>query len=134
MATRTYVIAGKRFEVELKPDGSALVNGEHYAIERPGAQPPAAPLAAQPTVSGAARHHAPRASAGEVRAPMAGRVIQLLAEVGADVSAGAPLLVLDAMKMENTLFAPSAGRVEELAVGIGDTVLQGALLARLRPG
>jgi 3-methylcrotonyl-CoA carboxylase alpha subunit len=41
------------------------------------------------------------------------------------------LLVLDAMKMENTLQAPRAGRVEEVAVGVGDTVLQGALLIRL---
>ena len=134
MTTRTYVIGGKRFEVVLEADGTALVNGERYTFERPASELHPAPIAAPPARAPvrAARQHATRTVAGgELRAPMAGRVIQLPAAVGDEVEAGAPLVVLDAMKMENTLFAPSAGRVEELAVGVGDTVLQGALLVRL---
>ena len=133
MVTRTYVIEGKRFEVVLETDRSALVNGERYAFDRPAPAPPSMPAAAPPPPPAARHHHPQRAAAGEVRAPMAGRVIQLHVALGDDVEAGAPLLVLDAMKMENTLFAPSAGRVDQLAVRVGDTVLQGALLVRLGP-
>jgi glutaconyl-CoA/methylmalonyl-CoA decarboxylase subunit gamma len=134
LATRTYVIDGQRFEVEILSEtesgGTARVNGKTYGFERavPERQvtQPAAPPAA------AAHAHAPqRASAGEVRAPMAGRILKLEVEDGAAIEAGEPLLVLDAMKMENTIFAPVTGLVREIAVGVGDTVLQGALLVRM---
>jgi 3-methylcrotonyl-CoA carboxylase alpha subunit len=62
---------------------------------------------------------------------MAGRVLQVHPALGEQVSAGDPLLVLDAMKMENTIQAPRSGTVAEISIDVGDTVLQGALLLRL---
>ena len=54
------------------------------------------------------------APAGSLLAPMPGLVLRVLAEVGAVVTAGQPLLVLEAMKMEQTVSAPAAGVVAEL--------------------
>ena len=54
------------------------------------------------------------APAGSLLAPMPGLVRRVLVEVGAVVTAGQPLLVLEAMKMEQTVAAPAAGVVAEL--------------------
>lgn len=67
----------------------------------------------------------------KLKAPMPGKIVRLLTAVGADVSAGQGLIVMEAMKMENELKAPRAGRVKELPVQEGQTVESGALLAVL---
>ena len=64
---------------------------------------------------------------GGLTAPMPGRVIALLARPGA-VDAGAPLLVMEAMKMEHTLTAPAAGTLDGFLVAMGDQVEEGAAL------
>ncbi len=73
------------------------------------------------------------ASDGQVRAPMPGRVIAVHVEVGAEVTRGQPLAVIEAMKMEHALTAPFDGRVETLSVHVGDQVSEGAVVARLTP-
>jgi biotin carboxyl carrier protein len=77
-----------------------------------------------------ARRVAP-AVAGELRAPMAGLVLRVDVTQGQTLSTGDPVLVLDAMKMENTIRSPHAGTVHELVVVAGQSVLTGALLARI---
>lgn len=69
-------------------------------------------------------------AAGPVRlkAPMPGKVVRVLVEVGQEVPAGQGLLVMEAMKMENELKAPRAGRVREVHVGERQAVDAGALL------
>jgi biotin carboxyl carrier protein len=62
---------------------------------------------------------------------MAGLVLRLQASAGQELAAGDPVLVLDAMKMENSIRSPHAGVVAELAVREGETVLTGALLAKI---
>lgn len=69
--------------------------------------------------------------AGRLTAPMPGKIIALHVQPGDAVEAGAPLLVLEAMKMEHTLHAPSAGRVSELLHAVGNQVSEGAELLRL---
>ena len=64
----------------------------------------------------------------EVRAPMPGLVLQVHVEPGQAVEAGAPLLVLEAMKMENELRAPADGLVEAVSVQAGDAVDKSELL------
>ena len=61
-------------------------------------------------------------------APMPGKVIALLAATGAAVEKGAPLLVLEAMKMEHTISAPRAGTVKAFRVAAGEQVGEGAEL------
>ncbi|MFZ1640764.1 MAG: acetyl/propionyl/methylcrotonyl-CoA carboxylase subunit alpha [Candidatus Contendobacter sp.] len=65
---------------------------------------------------------------GGLLAPMPGTVIALLAQPGARVAKGAPLLILEAMKMEHTLTAPAAGTVNGFRFGVGEQVGDGAEL------
>jgi 3-methylcrotonyl-CoA carboxylase alpha subunit len=64
-------------------------------------------------------------SRGELRSPMPGRILALLAEAGATVEKGAPLLVMEAMKMEHTLRAPAKGTVKAFHCSPGDQVADG---------
>jgi 3-methylcrotonyl-CoA carboxylase alpha subunit len=66
---------------------------------------------------------------GGLTAPMPGKVIALLAEPGAKVAKGTPLVVLEAMKMEHTLVAPAAGTVRAFCYAVGEQVADGAELA-----
>jgi 3-methylcrotonyl-CoA carboxylase alpha subunit len=67
-------------------------------------------------------------SESSLLAPMPGRVIAQVAKAGDRVEKGAPLLVLEAMKMEYAIHAPDAGRVESFHFAVGDQVTEGAEL------
>jgi acetyl-CoA carboxylase carboxyltransferase component len=69
-----------------------------------------------------------------VIAPFAGVVVSIPHEPAAHVAAGAPLVVLEAMKMEHEVLAEVDGILRELAVAVGDAVEEGQLLAMLEPG
>jgi 3-methylcrotonyl-CoA carboxylase alpha subunit len=64
---------------------------------------------------------------------MPGRIVGVLVEPGARVEKGAPLLVLEAMKMEHTITAPSRGRVKAVHFAAGDQVIEGAELLAFEP-
>ena len=74
------------------------------------------------------------APAGSLLAPMPGLVLRVLAEVGAVVTAGQPILILEAMKMEQTVSAPASGVVAELRAKAGEQVSTGQVLAVLEAG
>ena len=72
-----------------------------------------------------------RAPAGSLLAPMPGLIRRVLVEPGAVVAQGQPLLVLEAMKMEQTVTAPAGGVVAELRAKAGEQVAAGQVLAVL---
>ncbi|MBK6870906.1 MAG: biotin/lipoyl-binding protein [Kineosporiaceae bacterium] len=104
------------------------VNGMVYDVEvevAEEAQPTFAQLAmASPTAYGvtptAAR--APATASSSLTAPIAGTVVKVLVEGGAEVTAGQTLLVLEAMKMETEITAPHDGTVATVEVTVGATV------------
>ena len=65
------------------------------------------------------------AHGGGLTAPMPGKVIALLAAVGQRVEKGAPLLILEAIKMEHTITAPKNGRVQAFRYAAGEQVADG---------
>jgi 3-methylcrotonyl-CoA carboxylase alpha subunit len=73
--------------------------------------------------------------AGEDRivAPLPGTVVALLAEEGATLEKGAPILTLEVMKMEQTLRAPFAGVLKAIKCKVGDIVQEGVELAEVEP-
>jgi 3-methylcrotonyl-CoA carboxylase alpha subunit len=66
-------------------------------------------------------------------APLPGTVVALLAEVGARLEKGAPILTLEVMKMEQTLRAPFAGVLKAIKCKVGDIVQEGVELAEVEP-
>jgi biotin carboxyl carrier protein len=64
----------------------------------------------------------------ELKAPMPGLVVAIRCQPGDDIAPGQPLVVLQAMKMENDLTLPRAGRVISISVEPGQTVEQGQVL------
>ena len=67
-------------------------------------------------------------AAGAFTAPMHGVIVRLLAEAGADVEQGQPLLIMEAMKMEHTIRAPADGQVAEYHFQAGEQVSGGEQL------
>ena len=93
--------------------------------------------APEPSVSGELRRRPPKLSAtgqteasdGVVTAPMQGTIVKVHVKAGETVKLGAPLCVLEAMKMENEVVAPADGDVVDLRVEPGDTVAVGQVIA-----
>jgi acetyl/propionyl-CoA carboxylase alpha subunit len=73
------------------------------------------------------------ASDGSLRAPMPGKIVAAPAAVGAFVTKGQAIVVLEAMKMEHALVAPFDGKVAEVKVTVGDQVSADSVLAVVEP-
>ncbi|SFB25687.1 3-methylcrotonyl-CoA carboxylase alpha subunit [Collimonas sp. OK607] len=73
------------------------------------------------------------AEGGRLTAPMPGKIVALLVTQGEQVKKGAPLLIMEAMKMEHTIAAPADGLVEELLYTVGDQVSESAQLLVFKP-
>ena len=121
---------GRTYEVEVEA-GKAMLLDEYEAIAP--AAPAAAPVAAPAAAPAAAAPAAPAApavtGAGEaVAAPMPGNILKVNVTAGQAVKEGDLLVVLEAMKMENEIFAPKNGTVTQVLVQKGSTVDTGAAL------
>jgi biotin carboxyl carrier protein len=140
----TVVLEGREVEVDLLDAGrdfvSLIIDGRSHeaGLERrsSGFTVVLADDVVTVDLQEAARGEAPslrRAAGGPVRlqAPMPGRIVRVLVSPGEAAAAGAGLVVMEAMKMENELRAPRGGRVAEVAVREGQAVETGALLVVL---
>jgi acetyl-CoA carboxylase carboxyltransferase component len=67
----------------------------------------------------------------QIESPLTGVVAEVLADEGTGVRAGAPVLVVEAMKMHHEVVAPAAGVVRELTVSVGEQVAEGQALFRV---
>jgi len=136
-------INGNAYAVVIKDvtDDAVLaeVNGKQYIVDRETTSTTPAP-AADTTVSVSPRIAAPQTSApantsvskaGTVPTPIPGQIISINVSVGEQVRSGQKLLVLEAMKLENSITAPMDGTVEKILVAEGDVVAQGQALVHL---
>jgi len=116
-------IAGRPRHVRAVTQGDVvhlLLDGRAYAIERIDA------------TRGGATTTTTTAGRDGASAPMPGMVVRLLAEVGATVRQGDPLLVIESMKLQMTLCAPHDGCLEALPFDVGARFERGAVLATVR--
>ncbi len=116
----TVEVNGKRFEVDLWVPESAGVAAGSAAVN--SARPRRARRPAGGGGGGAV-------GSGNVTVPMQGTIVKVLVEVGQEVEAGQPIVVLEAMKMENQIAAEKAGTIKEIKVSPGDTVGGGDVVA-----
>ena len=138
-------VKGKQHKVSVKPHESkesliVQINGQEYNVkvesiisttktDRTQIQKPTSVPAATPTRRPSTQIKA-GTSPGEVLAPIPGKVLEVYVKMGQKVSSGDSLVVLEAMKMKNDIFAPIDGVVAEV-VSVGDTVNYNDLLVRI---
>jgi biotin carboxyl carrier protein len=134
-------IDGREVSAELQgmPDGSSILAlaGRHYRIfagrRSDSIFTAAGPLSAEFRAVETRRARRTGLVSPELAAPMPGKVLKVLVAEGAEVNAGDPILVLEAMKMETTLYAESAARIRKVRVTEGQMVDHGAVLIELSP-
>ncbi len=121
------VHAASATAVDLEADGTR----RQYRVHRVGADTWVDASNGSSALSEVPRFGDPQQAApsGSLLAPMPGLVLRVLADVGSAVTAGQPLLVLEAMKMEQTVTAPADGVLAELRAKAGDQVSTGQILA-----
>ena len=119
-------VNGRVFDLWLESDGETFgfVGSGHRARAR---------VESDRSRIAAAASRSKNVGGGNVVAPMPGRVVKLLVAVGDTIEAGAPVIVVEAMKMENELAAAYAGIVTRIAVEVGQNVDGGATLVELGP-
>jgi acetyl-CoA carboxylase biotin carboxylase subunit len=100
--------------------------GDRFFLQSPAASRIVIRLPRYPRAEGASEHES-------AYAPMPGQVLKILVSAGQRVSAGEPLLILEAMKMEQTLRASTDGIVEAVLVKQGDVVAPGDTLVEIKP-
>jgi len=105
------------YDVIVEPSGNPVA-----VAPAPAAQTPAPVAAPSPPPAAAV-------TGTEIKAPVLGKVLHLVKKVGDPVSEGEPVLVLEAMKMENDVVSPLNGKVLEIRVGEGQDVNPGDVLA-----
>lgn len=120
-------VNGIPFEVELqKPINAA----KHPTMNTPRVEPPK-PVAATKPAQPAATPQPQSAAAGAgtpLKAPLPGTITEVKVQVGQQVNVGDTVLVLEAMKMQNSIEAETAGQVTSVLVKQGDTVMEGTVL------
>ncbi|MDP6713216.1 MAG: biotin/lipoyl-containing protein, partial [SAR202 cluster bacterium] len=119
-------VQGQRFEVDVDPSDAGTVVTSASGAPAPSTSP--SPSVA-PASAGASRD----GSDAILVAPMPGMLVSIAVKVGQTVSAGETLVVLEAMKMQNSLPAPIAGTVKELPVAAGTQVAKDEALAIIAP-
>ena len=112
---------GKDYAVEVS-------NGSAQIVDAKAAAPKAAPAAAPAPKAAPAPAPAAAAGATKVLAPMPGNIFKVLVKVGDKVTSGQAVIVLEAMKMENEIFAPCDGVVASVNVSEGGSVNSNDLL------
>ena len=108
------------------------VNGTHYTVEmekkpkaapapkpvvRPAAKPAAAPAPVAKPAAGGAK--------SGVKSPLPGVILDIKVNVGDEVKKGQTLIILEAMKMENSINADKDGKIAAINVSKGESVLEG---------
>lgn len=121
-------VNGTVYEVEVNEVGGAAPAAAPKAAPAPAAAP--APKAAPAPAPAAAAAPVP-AGAATVKCPMPGKILSVAVSVGAAVKKGDLLLVLEAMKMQNEIYAPQDGTVSEVRVAANQTVATGDVLVVL---
>jgi glutaconyl-CoA decarboxylase len=122
------LVNGSEYNVEIEELSDSPATTNHAPTPK-AAAPAATPTPTKPAPAKPAPAKAKAPAGGAIVAPMPGTVLSVGVEVGAAVTKGQTLLVLEAMKMENEIQAPADGTVQEvnvsqgLSVNAGDTLI-----------
>jgi len=140
MKSFKFKIFGNEYSVQVKDIEAQTivleVNGSEYVVEMEkevkATKTPVLVRSQPKTISAPTENTlATKTSTRRLTAPLPGIILDINIEVGAKVTAGQTLLVMEAMKMENNILAEHSGIVKSVNVRKGDTVMQGDLLIEI---
>ncbi len=123
MKNYTITVNGTPYNVTVEEGTGSAAPVASAPVAAPAPEPSPAPKAA-PAPSGSA-------GAVKVEAPMPGNILDIKTSVGASVTSGQVLVILEAMKMENEIVAPQNGTVASVNVTKGDSVEAGQVIVTL---
>jgi biotin carboxyl carrier protein len=115
--TVSVLIEGRSYRAVVTASNEVIVNGRTFAID---VQDPRKFRGQGAAASGSGRQ--------TIAAPMPGRVVRVLVELGQEVEPGQGLIVVEAMKMQNEMKSPKAGKVLEVRTSEGAAVTAGDVL------
>ena len=119
---------GKDYEVEVERGEAILIDVRDTPAPAAAAPVAAAPVAAAPAAAPAVAPAVP-ANGTPVTAPMPGTILSVKVSAGQAVKAGDIICTLEAMKMENEIFAGKDGTVVSVSTSVGAAVVSGDVLA-----
>ncbi|MDY6326232.1 MAG: biotin/lipoyl-containing protein [Bacteroidales bacterium] len=143
MKTYNFKIYGNKYAVEVGELEDNMidvtVNGTPYKVEldmelKPRTVKPVVKVAAAPAAAQAAapatrvEPAAPAGGGGTINSPLPGTVLDVFVKPGDSVKSGQRLLLLEAMKMENSIDSDRDGVVKEVKVSKSDAVMEGQAL------
>jgi biotin carboxyl carrier protein len=108
-------VDGQAFEVSLQDDSKQVVQVENKAPK---------------PVEVLKQSMGPSASSNDLTAPLPGTIIEIFVKAGDPIEAGQIVLVIEAMKMKNSIRSTRAGRIAEVLVNTGQTVAHKQALVR----
>ena len=132
-------VEGKSYDVTVQvlEDDDAVVAGTNVVSSLPAPAPRPAvtalappPAAVSPAMPAPAAPRMPAGQADAILAPIAGTVQKVFVQAGSNVEAQAPVVMLDAMKMDTYIYAPRAMTITDVAVEVGASVQVGDPLVR----
>jgi pyruvate carboxylase subunit B len=123
-------IGDEYYKVEVEPVGTATTPPVAPVTQPVATQLPT-PVASAPTVEAKEKPAPAGLGPGEtpVLAPIPGTIVRYTVKEGDEVQAGTPVVILEAMKMENEILAPVSGKIKSINFKSGDKVSSGAVLA-----
>ncbi|MGN0018944.1 MAG: biotin/lipoyl-containing protein [Candidatus Gastranaerophilaceae bacterium] len=117
----TVTVNGKDYSIKM--DGNkAIVNGKSYDVS----------IVEGMKESSSASSSSSDGSLTEVKAPLPGAILKVIAREGDEVAEGDVLILMEAMKMETEVKAPKAGKIDSVRVDVGATIQPGQLLVTIK--
>jgi biotin carboxyl carrier protein len=132
-----FTISGNKYNVEIKSFEENIaeieVNGTSYQVELgKEIKTPQTPKLVRYTPPTQPKEPVLNTSGlSLIKAPLPGTIIAITVLPGMQIKLDQPVIILEAMKMENNVFAEKSGTVKTVRVAVGDTVMQGDILIEI---
>jgi glutaconyl-CoA/methylmalonyl-CoA decarboxylase subunit gamma len=139
MRSFKFNIKGQEYDVEIKRLNNNIaeveVNGTTYQVElQQDTKQSKTPILVRPEPAVPKSAHKFKKKIGgtfEVKSPLPGNILQVFVKESDEVKRGDKLVVYEAMKMENTIYAEKEGVVSKVRVKPGETILEGDVLVEI---
>tara|TARA_B100000686_G_scaffold109027_1_gene116181 strand:- start:363 stop:785 length:423 start_codon:yes stop_codon:yes gene_type:complete len=140
MKKYNFEIDGKKFEVEVNLKNSDVaevkVNNKNFDIKISGHSPEAKkPEAKKPEAKkpeAKKPEQSEQSNPGDLLALMPGKIIKVLVSEGQKIKMGEPVIIMESMKMEQTIVSSADGVIESLNVSEGETIEVGSVMLVIR--